>query len=508
MLSLRRILSVFSVLTALSIAGGTTAHAYTVTGHAECIATASPLAGAVVKLYEVDPVPGGSFSAELLATADVGPNGDFTTDPPITWPAASTGFEVDGPDIIVEVDQNIGGSIEVIYQELSSEARWNLADGSSISLEIASPQAVCAFTPDDAGRPFGQLFLFTRVGNYETANIDCKGSLPSSEGYLRPRKTGPWPPFTGADTDQPFGQTLDIFAWFGQDSAIDYYKLQHCFDETADCSVEANWTDVDTPLPNKWYDKSNVNQFAWHWVPESMGPEEHDGIKNLYRVPYLKRPDVTWAWLDRVGRFNTTMVPNGLNRLRIVPYKDVSGTPVPATSSEILIDVNYGEIVLQVDNTPPVVEILDLKLNGVSTHACDVLSLGAADKVTVVYRVRDPRGHLRSYALEAMYGHDCRVRPYPNPAVDDYDHHALASPSWLGELSYTTDYLGSVYGAGAACPGGGGGPCIVCSGGSYPSNQMPSCAYQFRLQASKRTTNGYGLIYQGIEDTWHVTIQR
>jgi hypothetical protein len=37
---------------------------------------------------------------------------------------------------------------------------------------------------------------------------------------------------------------------------------------------------------------------------------------------------------------------------------------------------------------------------------------------------------------------------------------------------------------------------------------MPTCAYQFRLWASKRTTNGYGLIYHHVEDTWHVTIQR
>ncbi len=508
MLSLRRNLFVAPAIVALSITGGAVAHAYTITGHAQCIATASPLAGAVVKLYEVDPIPGGSYSAELLASAAIGLAGNFTAT--AAWPPAGAGFEAGDPDIIVEIHQNIGGSVEVIYQELNSEARWNLADGSSIALELASPQAVCVAT--SGGPPNDRLFLFTRVGSYETANIDCKGSLASSEGYLLPRKAGTWGSgFTGARSDQPVGRTLDLFAWLGKKANVAYYKLQHCFDEVDDCTVEANWTDVETPLPNKWYDTSDANSLHWHWVPRSMGPFEVDGIENLYQIPYLVLPNTPWSWLDRAGRFNTTAVPDGLNRLRIVPYKIESGSLVAATSSDLKIHSNHGEIVLQVDNTPPVVEILDLKLNGTSKEACEVLTLGKTDKVTVEYRVRDPRGHLLDYTLDATYGHDCHVRPFPSvpdPAVDNYANNASASPSWLGQLSYSTDYPGSVYVAGVACSGSGDTPCIDCSNGNNPSNQMPSCAYQFQLQASKRTTNGYGLIYRGIEDTWHVTIQR
>jgi len=37
---------------------------------------------------------------------------------------------------------------------------------------------------------------------------------------------------------------------------------------------------------------------------------------------------------------------------------------------------------------------------------------------------------------------------------------------------------------------------------------MPTCAYQFRLDVTKRTTNGYGLIYIGVEDTMHITLKR
>ncbi len=64
---------------------------------------------------------------------------------------------------------------------------------------------------------------------------------------------------------------------------------------------------------------------------------------------------------------------------------------------------------------------------------------------------------------------------------------------------WCTEYFGSVY-----LPG----TLVDCSVSPSPANLMPSCAYQFRLRASKRTTNGYHLIYTGVEDTWHATIQR
>lgn len=164
---------------------------------------------------------------------------------------------------------------------------------------------------------------------------------------------------------------------------------------------------------------------------------------------------------------------------------------VAATSTDIMVDPNYGEIVLQVDNTPPSVQILDIKLNGVSKQPYDILKFGiaSADKIGVEFRANDQRGHLRNYVLNALYGHNQAVSPKPaapNKAEDNYNNNAAASPSWTGNLSYTTEYHGDVYNPGA----------------------MPNCAYQFRLDVSKRTTNGYGLIYHDVEDTWHVTIQR
>ena len=463
-----------------------TSFAYTINGKALCATTDWVPKGAVVQVFEVDPVPGGAYTINTpaLATVPVNDSGNFALNFP--WPVAGPGFETGGPDLIFRVTQNIGGANQTIYEEAPAKAHWNLPGAAAVKLEISSAQAACVNPAVTLGTiPNDKLFLFNRIGVYKTAKIDCQGSLAGSSGYCRPRKA-PFS-FTGMDTDMPFGGTLDMFGWFGQKSKIAYYKVQFSADGGA------SWTDIDTPLPNMWYDTSNPDPLKWNWVSQPMGPFADGGLSNLYKVPYLVRPDTPWSWLDRVVQFNTNMVKDGKARVRLVPYKwNAAHTAlVSATGTDITIDPGFGEIVLQVDNTPPSVQILDIKLNNVSKQPCEILKFGiaATDKISVEFRANDLRGHLRNYVLNALYGHNQAVIPYPatpNKAEDNYGNNAAASPSWTGNLNYTTEYKGNVYNPGA----------------------MPNCAYQFRLDASKRTTNGYGLIYHDVEDTWHVTIQR
>ncbi len=462
------------------------ADAYSVQGKVLCASSGWVPKGATVQVYEVDPVPGGSYAVNTpaLATAAINDSGNYTLTFP--WPSGGSGFEAGGPDLIFRVTQNIDGATQVIFDEPTSKTHWNVADGATQNISITSALAVCtnpAVTPSNI--PNNKLFLFTRAGVYETAIIDCQGSSAASSGYCRPRKA-PYN-YSGADSDMPFGGSVDLFGWFGQQVQLAYYKVQFSVDNGS------TWTDVETPLPNKWYDTSDINPLNWHWVSESMGPFTDGGQSNLYKVPYLVRPNTPWSWLDRVVQFNTTLATDGAVRLKITPYVWNMGHTAlePATSSNIMVDTNYGEIVLQIDNTPPNVQILDVKLNNTSKKVCDILSFGTAatDKIDVNFRVFDPRGHLRDYALNAMYGHNAVVTPtptMPNKAVDDYQNNSAGSPLWTGNLSFSAQYKGNV----------------------YTSALMPTCAYQLRLQASKRTTNGYGLIYHWVEDTWHVTIQR
>ena len=446
----------------------------------------------MVEVLEIDPLPGGSHDVDSspLATTTVDNSGNFALAFP--WPPGGAGYEVGGPDLIFRFTQDTNGCLETIYEESPSEAHWNVADGGILIFEITSSLSVCSNPNIDLSSiPNNKLFLFTRVGNCEIADIDCKGSDPSSQGYYRPRKS-PYS-FTGTDTDMPFGNTLHLFGWFGKKCQIDYYKLRYSKDGGA------SWSDVEVPLPNKWYDTSDLNPLNWHWVSQSMGPFSAGALENLYQVPYFERPDTPWSYLDRVTRFNSTLVTDGLCRLQVIGYKWSGSILVPATSSDMLVDPNYGEITFQIDNSPPTVQILDLKLNDISKQVCEILSFGtsASDRISIEFRVHDQRGHLREYGLAAMYGHHCTVSPVPTSpdgAFDTYDNNASGSPSWQGSVSLTTEYQGSFYGTSPTWP------CVP--------GVMPTCGYQFRLHASKRTTNGYGLIYNWVEDTWHVTIER
>jgi hypothetical protein len=465
-----------------------TALAYTITGHVECETTGMVPYGAVFKVYEVDPLPGGGYTKDeitLTASATVDENGNFTINS--STPYGSGGFESGGPDLLLALLQNINGTVETIYQENWDETHWNIVDGSTLpDLKITSALAVF-YNPGITSTMFpnDKYFTFTRVGNCETAEIDCKGSDATSQGYNHPRKL-PYS-FSGISSDQPFGRTLDLFGIFGNQCNIDYYKIKYLPDGLAD--IPGNWKDVDTNLPNKWYDRSDPNSLKWHWVSESMGPVPYGSENNLYQIPYKKRPGEIWSYLDRVARFDSQLTANGLCKIKINGYVKSGSSLISATSANLLLDTNYGTIVLQIDNTPPIVGIVSMKLNNITQAPCNILNFGSAatDQISVFFKVWDPRGHLREYKLEALYGHNQKVTPIPltpDKGDDNYDLHS--SPSWQGDMNYHVDYTGSV----------------------YDSLAMPTCAYQFRLHASKRTTDGYDLIYEWVEDTWHVTIQR
>jgi len=379
--------------------------------------------------------------------------------------------------------QNLNGAIETIYQEEATilEVHWNVVDGSNLSFTVDSN--AFGYNPSVSPFPNDKSFVFTRVGSCPTAEIDCKGSFATSEGYNRPRKA-PYG-FSGLNSDQPFGRTMDLFGGFGNLANLDYYKVQYSTDGGT------TWTDVKTNLPNYWYDRSSASSLDWHWVSEAQGPHSFGTVDNLYTIPYRVRPGVYWSYLDRIARFDSTLAANGLCKIRIKGYK-TSGSNViqcvekitnPA-SYDIDPDVNYGSIYLQVDNTPPSVLINFLKLNGVNVPPCQIIDFGDPDTLSIDFRVWDERGHLRDFKIDVMYGHNQYVSTYPAGAQDDYGPHG--SPTWQGSTTYITSYTGT----------------------AFNSTIMPTCAYQFRLHASKRTTNGYGLIYDWVEDTWHITIQR
>ena len=420
---------------------------------------------AKVTAYEVDKVTSG-FKSDFVAEGLTDLSGGFNIT--FTWPY-DLSISGNRPDIIFRVAQKIDGIDKIIYNENpATETRWNIGDYLSVTLESEGGVYV---NPTPTGQPYDELFVFTRVGIIGVNDIDTVGS--GASGYAYP-DIDPSAPNSRA-ANSPFGSTLHIAGWFGQFANIARYKLQYSPDGV-------NYTDISDPLSNTYY------EFApggGQWITLPMGPFSEGGQSNVYKMPYLEKPGQPWIFPDLLTKWDTSKVPDGLYSLRIEGFKWSGSALVPVNMpSDLLIDPNYGILNLQIDNSPPVSMINEIKYNGAPVNICDIVPFSTGT-LSVKFEASDSNGHLREYVLNAMYGHNEIVSPLPADATDNYSNHIDLSRQWQGG-DLTADYDGSI----------------------YTKAKMPSCAYQFRLDVTKRTTNGYGLIYHDVEDTFHITLNR
>ncbi len=416
---------------------------------------------AQVEIFEVDK-PGGTYKSDLIKAAMTNQDGEFSAT--FTFSTGPPGSAM-RPDIIFRVTQNIDGVSNIIYNENPAEdTRWNIAD--VLSVELKAEDCVSVTIPG-GGPPYDNLFLFTRVGLIPVNEIDL------TDGYAYPDIDPAIP--NSLNANAPFGSSLDICGWFGLFTGVEYYKIKQT--RSGGSTVE-----IDDPLYNLRYD-AGLKKF----VSEKMGPQTIGGVNNLYALPTSGLP---WVYPDRLIRWDTTKVQDGLYTLGIEGYNESGGSVIQLTAPTLEIDSTYGTLKLQIDNNPPTTyEIKDMKHNGTPIKVCDIVKF-TSGKISVKFRAYDAKGHLRSYALNALYGHNEYVSPppsSPDKAVDNYSAHIGigATKKWKGG-TYTIEYPAT----------------------TYNSSKMPKCAYQFRLGISKRTTNGYGLVYHYREDTKHITIDR
>lgn len=434
-------------------------------------ATKLPVPMAQVKVYEVDKVAG-VISTEFLTEGLTDLEGEFNIS--FTWPFDTSILE-NRPDIIFKVTQKIDGVDKVIYNENpATQTRWNIGDILSVTLEAEN---CISIIPTPAGRPYDTLFVFTRVGVIGVNNIHTSGA--GASGYAYP-DTLPAAP-NSRDANSPFGLTLDIAGWFGQFTDTVRYKIQYSSDGV-------HFTDISDPLYNSYY------EFApggGNWITVAMGPFVEGGQTNVYKMPYIEKPGQPWIFPDLLAKWDTTKVTDGLYTLRIQGFR-MNGTLLEP-SAALFIDPGYGTLKLRTDNSPPVSKITSIKLNGVLKHVCEIVDY-TSGALSIEFEARDSKGHLREYSLNAMYGHNNVVSPIPVHGADNYSNHIDASRHWDGG-TFSADYTYD-----PAKP--------PTDPNNYSSSKMPTCAYQFRLDVTKRTTNGYGLIYYGIEDTAHITVKR
>jgi hypothetical protein len=453
---------------------------FSIQGNVVNKATGAPISHATVSVYQLG-------VAVPLATAPSNDSGHFTMS--FSW-APDISVHSNRPDVHFKVVQRIDGSDRVIYNENpATQTRANIADVLSVTLRAT--EGITSTSPPTP-RPENTLFVFTRVGVTGVDQIDTNNTNPSASGYAYPDTDSATP--NSATANSPFGSTLDIAGWFGALADVYRYKIQYSTDGVT-------WNDISDPLNNTYY------QFVLGggtWINVSMGPVAEGGKTNLYKLPYVEQPGVPWIFPDLIARWDTTKVPNGFYTLRLLGFRvDSTGTTL-VPSGALIIDPAYGNLKLRVDNTPPTAKIKAFthfppgSSVGTPVGICSVLELSTG-RLRVEFDASDNEGHLMGYTLNAMFGANESLPPPITPGVvpppapdkssDSYAAHVDGTRHWTGGTSLHVDYNA-----------GGGNPV-------YTPAIMRTCAYQFRLDVSKRTTNGYGPIFSA-EDTAHITIKR
>ena len=205
-------------------------------------------------------------------------------------------------------------------------------------------------------------------------------------------------------------------------------------------------------------------------ILESFGPDAGDFYP-------LKDPALDYMTKDPLFQMNTGgsaggPLSTGLHEWKVELYND-SGTLV-ATPAQILQ--------LYVDNNVPETFIYDVQYRGSSIAPCSIITIDEtpADPVRIRFRAFDPEGNLASFSLSAYYGGPLTpAMPLLPAGMGSYP-----GGNWQGVADQWID-----------------APLA-------PKRFPPvSCAYQIRLGASARVTNGYGYIGSS-ESTTHITFLR
>jgi hypothetical protein len=221
------------------------------------------------------------------------------------------------------------------------------------------------------------------------------------------------------------------------------------------------------PLRRTW---SNYRWTGSTYVLESFGPDNND------RYP-LKDPSFDYATKDLLFQWNSAggggdpAIPTGLHEFQ-VEFRNSSGAVVASPSQTLQ---------LYIDNAMPELQIYGIEYKGAPVQPCSIVEITETpDPVRVRFRAYDPEGDLLSFALRAYYGGS------GTPAIN-------LLPAGMG--SYPGGNWQGVADQWVNCP-------------TSPVRFPPvTCAYQIRLSAHPRVTNGYG--YIGYNETMtHVTFRR
>ena len=368
------------------------------------------------------------------------------------------------PDIIVQVVS--GGAAGVLYE---SALYPNVPNLKRINLCIPEHILNPGPTACQGGRAIqsiGNIWTIPGVGN----TLDASGRITATNATGPQITRGAW-----------VGR-LDMFACFLDRPDVEYYTVRFRRPGGGWSFVQELYTHIkisDIGLPN--YTGTKVG-------PDTRSLAVDAGPK--VSVPsYLNiESDPEWVATHRLRKVQLTSssYENALygpeESPRTVEFKiegySAAGDKVPGAEDSIK---------LLIDNRPLIGDIDSISMGAVSPGECALFELAAPNAVlTVRFKADHPSGFMQTYTLDVIRG--------SNTAVPVSDTTAPIQPLSLtyNEATYGNFFFGTFN---AVAPDAD--RYVVAelqpTGGAWLPAGQNFCAFSFRLSATPRTTNGYGL---------------
>jgi hypothetical protein len=320
----------------------------------------------------------------------------------------------------------------------------------------------CA-SPEEVAAPFGG-FLFTSVGNIPANYIGSDGLATVPAGDAAALRIPAW-------DHAAFGSQPWLFGVFGSGVAPSPYYY------TIECKPHGAPVGEFAPLDHQ------LSKVKYTITPEgivaavqSVGPMWVSG------VPYYQNTtnggNVYWAHESLRFILNSPQLPDGVYDLRLKAFGTVY--------SPITLSGPANGLTLRINNKRPTVVIHAIaRQNGSLIGECGIVGLtGPQENLSFRITASHADGFLDNYSLVALVG---RNRFAGTIASDSHATNHAGQASWPGVTNTVFQSL----------------PAMT----AVPPTLSPweSCAYQFRLGAWARITNGYGLLYYN-EFFWNLAL--
>ncbi len=325
----------------------------------------------------------------------------------------------------------------------------------------------------------GSGFIFTSIGKIPTSEI-TQDSANVSHGLANVSKKVAMDFKIPKYTDSPFGGNLWIHGLFGEDDMVTYYQILVGKWIEGNPPASGDYVCLNDPLTKVRYIINPDGTVSHQYV--NLGPKTISSTDNLYQLT----KEGYWTHIDLRIIWNTRSWENGKYTLTYKAYRWDIGGLVQVFPKPNELD----HITLVVDNSPVEAIIHNVKYDTSNPNydpgtdgeipECGIINLtDENENLRFTITAWHPNGYLKNYILDTLYG-----RNRYGGVIQSEHYNAASPPYWYGveEEEFQSEDADDL-------------------------KPWQRCAYQFRLRAWSRTTNGYHyIIWKEFNDHYYLDI--